>query len=79
MKQLPLAYLEAKQVKSKTIAVKRHLRALSQSAARKAMPGLEKKILATGADQKNGVQYKAVIKIKGSYSNTKLKMYMNLS
>lgn len=50
-----------------------NLRALSQSAARKAMPGLEKKILAYwSADQKNGVQYKAVIKIKGSYSNTQI-------
>lgn len=50
-----------------------NLRALSQSAARKAMPSLEKKILAYwSADQKNGVQYKAVIKIKGSYSNTQI-------
>jgi len=48
-----------------------NMRALTQSAARKAMPGLEKKIQAYwNADQKNGVQYKAVIHIKDSYSES---------
>lgn len=48
-------------------------RALSQSAARKAMPNLEKKILSYwAADQKNGIQYKAVINIKGSFSTSQI-------
>lgn len=50
-----------------------NMRALTQSAARKAMPGLEKKIQAYwNADQKNGVQYKAVFQIKGSFSDTQI-------
>lgn len=48
-------------------------RALSQSAARKAMPSLEKKILSYwNADQKNGIQYKAVINTKGSFSGSQI-------
>lgn len=50
-----------------------NLRANVQSAARKAMPGLEKKILAYWEDDlKKGAQYKVVMNLKGEYSDSQI-------
>lgn len=50
-----------------------NLRANVQSAARKAMPGLEKKILAYWEDDlKKGAQYKVVMNIKAEYSDSQI-------
>ncbi len=47
-----------------------HLRANAQSAMRKAMPGLEQKILSYWrADLAKGVQYKVVMNLKGEYTD----------
>lgn len=50
-----------------------NLRANAQSAARKAMPNLEQKILAYWkADLAKGAQYKVVMNLKGEYSDTQI-------
>ena len=50
-----------------------NLRANAQSAMRKAMPGLEKKILSYWqADIAKGVQYKVVMNLKGEYADTQV-------